>query len=305
VGRAQRLGATLLAVVVAGALFAACGAPIVRAACDGKLVLSVPGTIQSTAIVEPSGLVASRQNAGTLWLLNDSGDTARLHAISESGAARATYTLTGATAVDWEALALSTGPVSGRAYLYAADIGDNQYNRSSIVVYRVAEPVITTTGAQTLTGVDVLTLRFPDGPNDAEAFFVDPRTGEMYIIQKSLSGGPVGVYRAPANLAAGSTTVMTRAGTLSLPTGSLMHAVTSADITQDGDAIAVRTYGAVRLWYRNTDQTVATALTAAPCAGPIPVEGQGETIGFRPDGRAYYTVTEGRGSEIHRFTIAP
>lgn len=300
-GRLRRFGATALAVGAVGLGLAACRTPIAQAACDGKLVTSTPGTLLDPALVEASGLAVSAKNANTLWVHNDSGDTARLFAITAAGATRVVYTLTGASAIDWEDMAIGPGPVAGAPYLYAGDIGDNGQARTDVAVYRVAEPTVTGSGAQSLGGVDKLTLRYPDGPRDAEAMFVDPRSGELYIIQKSIGGGAVGVYRVPANLTAGSTTVLTRVGTLTLPTG-LANAVTAADITPDGDTIAVRSYGGVRLYSRTT-YPVAEAFALGPCAGPIPAEGQGETVAFQPDGRAYSTVSEGTSAQLHRFSM--
>lgn len=272
-----------------------------QAACDGTLVSSTTGSLTDPALVEASGLGLSSKNPDTLWVHNDSGDSARLFAVSLTGGTRVVYTLAGATANDWEDMAIGPGPVAGTSYLYAGDIGDNPSNRATIAVYRVAEPVVSGAAVQTLTGADKLTLRYPDSPRDAEAMFVDPKSGELYIIQKSAGGGPVGIYRAPANLAAGSTTVMTRVATLQLPTG-LANAVTAADITPDGDTIAVRTYGFVRLYSRMTT-TVPIGVSFPPCSGPIPAENQGEAVAFRPDGKAYMTVSEGGAAALHRFSM--
>jgi hypothetical protein len=302
--RIRRVAVALLTVAATGAVLAACKPPIVKGACDGTLIASTPGTFTDSRLIEVSGIAASARNPGILWAHNDSGDTARLFAVAESGATRVVYTVTGASAQDWEDLALGPGPVSGEPYLYAGDIGDNGRSRGAIVVYRVPEPTVTGTGTQALDGAAALTLRYPDGPRDAEAMFVDPRTGELYLIEKSGSGGPVGIYRAPANLAPGSTTVLTRVGTLNLPSG-LANAVTAAAISLDGKAIAVRSYGSVRLWSRSDDQDVATALGAAECRGPVPVEAQGEAVTFRPDGLAYYTVSEGGRADLHRFEAPP
>jgi hypothetical protein len=302
--RARRLGAALLTVAAVGAGAAACRPAVVQSACDGTLISSSPGSLSDSRLVEVSGIGASAKNPGTLWAHNDSGDSARLFAITEGGATRVVYTVTGAGAVDWEDLGIGPGPVAGESYLYAGDIGDNGRSRASVTVYRVVEPTVTGSGTQALAGVAALTLRYPDGPRDAEALFVDPTTGELYIISKSGSGGATGIYRAPANLAAGTTTTLTRVGTLNLPSGS-SNAVTAADIANDGKSIAVRTYGAVRLWSRDDGQTVAAALTAAECRGPVPAESQGETVTFRPDNRAYYTVSEGGRAALHRFEAPP
>lgn len=295
----SKFGATALAMITVGVVLASCKSPIVQAACDGKIISVVPGALRDPALREVSGLADSALNPGTLWANNDSGDSARLFAITEAGATRAIYNVTGASASDWEDLALGVGPVPGQSYLYAADIGDNSGNRSSVSIYRMVEPVVSGSGTQTLNGAERLNLRYPDGSKDSEAFFVDPLTGELYLVQKA-GGGPVGVYRAPANLAANSTTTLTRVGTLNLPGGN-SNSVTAADISRDGKSIAIRSYGQVRLWSRDADQSVMAALGTAECRGPIPSENQGESVGFRADGRAYYTVSEGTGSAIRRF----
>ena len=57
-------------------------------------------------------------------------------------AARAIYALDGATAIDWEDIAIGPGPQAETPYLYVGDIGDNAERRPNIVVYRVAEPKV-------------------------------------------------------------------------------------------------------------------------------------------------------------------
>jgi len=83
--------------------------PIVQSACDNQLLSSNAGTLQDPALVEVSGIAASTRYPSTLWAHNDSGDTARLFAITDAGADRVTFTLSGATANDWEDIALGPG----------------------------------------------------------------------------------------------------------------------------------------------------------------------------------------------------
>lgn len=271
------------------------------AGCAGKTVASSVGPIANPEITEASGLASSVRDPGVLWVHNDSGDSARVFALGTDGATRATYSLAGATAIDWEDMAVGPGPVVDTSYLYLGDIGDNAVARSEIVVYRVAEPeVIGDPGAASLGSVATLHLKYPDGAHDSEALFVDPVNGEMYLIQKLLTGGPVGIYRAPANLADGSVTTLTKVSTLSLPAG-FPNAVTAADFSADGQAIAVRTYGSVLLWFRSPGKTPAETLVAVPCRGPVPQEVQGEAIAFDTDGRRYVTVSEGATPTLHRY----
>jgi len=281
--------------------------PVVQAACRHRLDSSTSGTLQSAQLDESSGIAVSAKNPGTLWINNDSGDTARLFAVAPDGALQGIYPFEGANAIDWEDVALGPGPVPKAPYLYAADIGDNGATRPNIVVYRAREPkVVADGGTHPITGVDALTLSYPDGAHDAEALMVDPRSGEIYIVVKHLAtGGPAGVYRAPAGLAAGGTTVLTKVGDVRLPFGPVAFAVTAGDISRDGKAIGLRTYGSVRLWHLGPEQSVMAALDAKPCRGPVPIEPQGEALGFQPDDRGYFTVSEGVHVPLHHFTAPP
>jgi hypothetical protein len=279
--------------------------PLVHAACTKRLDSATSGTLQSPEIAEASGLAVSAENPGTLWINNDSGDSPRLFAVAPDGKLQGIYPVDGAAAIDWEDLALGPGPEAKTSYLYAADIGDNAGARPSVVVYRVPEPKVAGDGGtHPLTGADTLTLTYPDGAHDAEALMVDPRSGEIYVVIKNLArGGPAGIYRAPADLAAGSTTALTRVGEVALPRLPFLGAATAADIAADRRAIGIRTYGGVFLWPLGPKQTVVAALAGKPCRGPVPFEGQGEALGIQPDDRGYFTVAEGPGAALHHDVV--
>ena len=268
-------------------------------ACEGTLVASTPGKIANDEITELSGIVSSHRTNGVWWVNNDSGDSARLFAVGNDGRSLGEFHLVGSTATDWEDIGIGPGPKAGVAYLYAADIGDNAKARPSVQLYRVPEPAVdpakSASATKTLDGVDTLTLTYPDGPHDAEAFFVDPKTGQLYIVSKEF--GAAKVYRAPAALVAGSTTKLQRVGTVGV--GPL---VTAADITGLGDAIALRTYTSVRVFARTGNTKVEAALAGKPCKGKTAIEQQGEAIGFTRDGRGYVTASEGTHPRLHRFT---
>ncbi|WP_273590654.1 PE family protein [Mycobacterium marinum] len=280
------------------------GQNAVDAAAGRDLVASNAGPITNASLDEISGIESGVANPNIYWVHNDSGDTARVFAIdAKSGATLGTYTLSGAKASDWEDIAIGPGPVPGQSYLYLGDIGDNGLSRSAIAVYRVPEPIVTGTAANpvttTLTGVDTLNLKYPDGPHNAEALMVDPRTGRMLIIDKTSSGNPA-IYSAPTGLASGSTTTLQDVGTLALPSGS-GYLVTGADVSPDGTQLAVRTYGHVYLWNRDPSQDIWMALAQPAVAGPTPDESQGEAIAFHPDGNGYVTVSEGTNQNLHNF----
>lgn len=289
-----------VAVVAVAVVPVAC-APIYTAACQNKLVTSTAGPITDPALTEISGIHVGVRNPGIWWVHNDSGDTARVFALDGAGAVRGTYSLTGASAVDWEDIAVVAGTTPGSGTIYAADIGDNPLTRTELQLYRVAEPAVPATGpaaTEALGGVEILHLTYPDGPHDAETLMVDPITGDVVVVTKLLFGGTVGVYRAAGPLAAGSTTQLTKVDDLTYPSG-LANSVTGGDVSADGKAVVIRTYGAVRVYNRVPANALWTAFRSAPCNAPLPSEGQGEAVSFNPGASALVTVSEGTGQTLH------
>ena len=79
--------------------------------------------------------------------------------------------------------------------------------------------------------------------------------------------------------------------------------MTAADVTRDGTAVAVRTHGKVMVFNRNTTRKLWTAFAGTPCNAPLPAEVQGEAVGFRDDGKALATASEGAGQTLHLSTV--
>ncbi len=307
---AQLRFVALAAAFVVGA--AACTPPppppgpdLYAATCARTLKLASAGPITDPAMTELSGLVASRTQPNVWYTHNDSGDTNRFFAIDSTGATLATFTVTGATAIDWEDIAIGPGPTPGLQYLYLADIGDNTSVRSEVQVYRIAEPAIpATNGSYPVAGAATLHLQYVGGPRDAESLLVDPRNGQLTIIEKRLSGGTVGVYRAPANMADGSVTIMSKVSTVQLPS-SLLGSATGIDMSSDASVIALRTYGGVRVYKlaNSASTTVESALKSTPCVTVVAGELQGEAVGIRANGSGFATVAEGVGPTLHFFDV--
>jgi hypothetical protein len=280
-------------------------AAVVTAACDGSLVAHDAGQITADNMVELSSLVASRSQPGILWTANDSGDSARVFAVSTTGEVLGSFVIGGVTATDWEDLAIGPGPERGTDYLYIGDIGNNVGNgtstRTSVNIFRIAEPKIDRSRLHTnvpLTGAEKFPLVYPDRPRDAETLLVDPRTGEVLIVHKSWSGtGEAFVFRA-ALAHPGERVTLQEAGKLSLPPG---EQVTSGDVAPAGDAVALRTYTQVLLFPRAPGTPLEAALAAPPCARPGPDEPRGESVTFAPTATSLYTVSEGAKPMLHRL----
>ncbi|HLT39854.1 MAG TPA: hypothetical protein VK034_26420, partial [Enhygromyxa sp.] len=223
------------------------------------------GTVSSPEIDETSGMVRSRTQE-LLWVHNDSGDSARLFAISLDGSALAELELAGAGALDWEDLALGPGPAAGD-WLYVGDIGDNAEARPGITVYRFPEPAeVAQIGADPLVIGDwqALELSYPDAPHNAETLLVDPVGGDLFIVSK---GAQTLLFRRPAPLSSGELE--------QLPEPNFPSSVaTAGDISPLGDFVIVRGYFDAFAWLRAPGQTIGEAMLGEPCPIPLAVETQ-------------------------------
>lgn len=252
----------------------------------------VAGKVTHPAILEASGLTASVRTPGVLFTHNDSGDSARVFALHADATLAAEIEVSGASAVDWEAIA--AGPLDGAPALYIGDIGDNDKVRANVTIYVVPEPSLTPAPAS-VSVAKQLDLRYEDGPHDAEALLVDPDDGTIVIATKSLDGKS-GIYVADA-----ARSVLTRAATLEgLPW------VNDGSASKDGRFVALRTYGTAFVWQRAPGGSIVDALTSGErCPLDLEAEPQGEAIAFALDGSSYFTLSEKKDQPLWSFTLTP
>lgn len=252
--------------------------------CPELGVAVVSGALEPIALDEASGLVASGALDDVVWTHND-GDEAALYALDLTGRLLNLVVLADADAFDIEDIARA--PSQTRAVLWLADIGDNVAMRSYVQLLGVPEPQQSDGSIEVSARVRVT---YPDGPVDAEAFFIDPRTRDGYIISKATDGTAATIYRIPGPLAAGEV-VAEEVGAL-----DAIGPITAADMRDD--AIIARSEGRAVWWFVHEDQSVADALAETPCNVPLGSEEQGEAIAFVAEG--YLTTSEGRGAPLHR-----
>jgi hypothetical protein len=266
-------------------------------------------TFQDPRITESSGL-ASSSEPGIVFTHNDSGDAARFFAVGEDGRTRTVYALPDVQARDWEDMA--RGPdEQGRSSLWLGDIGDNNARRDrGLLVHRVAEPEPTDREQVTTEPPTSFRLRYTDGPGDAEALLVHPRTGRLYVVTKPLAG-PAKVYAAPEQLDPDGPNALTLVAEIPFTTtgtpggpgiGSFAQlVVTAGDISPDGSRVALRTYTDLYEWEVVGDD-VAGAFGGTPAVTPLPQTRQGEGLAYSSDGEAVLVSTEGEGTPVHRLT---
>ena len=237
--------------------------------------------LEDPRILESSGLALSRRHPAVLWTHNDSGGGPELYAVGPDGRTLATLTLAGAEARDWEALAPGRDD-RGRPALLVGDIGDNQDLWPEVAVYRVTEPARLRDA--TVPAVRYR-LRYADGPRDAEALLVDPRSNRLYVATKSSDGG--GLYRAPARLRTDQVNVLHRVA-------RVPRVVTDGSFAPDGRSFVLRDYQSAYV-YTTPGHRVGEL--------PLPPQYQGESLTVSPDGHSLRVGSEGPASEVWRVPL--
>ena len=179
-------------------------------------------------------MARGRRDESVMWVHEDSGAKADVHALSLTGQKRQTFRLTGVTAKDWEDMDVGRGPQAGVNYLYLGDIGGK--SRTTITINRVPEPAVTGAAASpTWAGRSRSRPATPTASRNAESMAVGA-DGTIYIITKEAS---TRVYAIPFPQSTSSVITMKRidAGWLASRTD-----MSGADIRPDGRALIVRGY---------------------------------------------------------------
>jgi hypothetical protein len=264
--------------------------------CDLYESTDTTGTVESTDLIEASGMASSRTSPGVLWSHNDSRGTATLYAFTDTGADLGAYDVPGAFALDWEDMSGGPGPDRTGAFLYVGDIGDNFDIRGGLVtVYRVPDVDPSSLDGSFPESVP-LTYRYPEGNHNTEALFVDPVEPAMYLVTKGKE--EAFVFKGSIEPSAGPID-------LALVTTLFLGAeVSAADMSADGSTLVVRGYQTVWMWYRDSGTSILDMLAAQPCTAPSPDERQGEAIALDAE-LSYWTVSEGQKPPIHVVSRVP
>ncbi|WP_075006262.1 hypothetical protein [Stigmatella aurantiaca] len=264
----------------------------------GCLLYGVP---ERTGAVPPelpelSGLAASTRHPGAFWAHNDSDNGFHLYAIDETGKRLATLTLTGATPRDIEDVAV--GPCEPRpgaaSCIYLADIGDNLLSREEVRLLRLPEPEQL---ADATLAVEPLAFVYPDGHHNAEALIMNPSTGQLAVITKTLES--LGHLYLLEGLAPGQTGRATRLGTFQAPS-EMDRMTTGASLHPSGERLLLRTY--TRVWEVRMPQAqgLGDFLEGQVVEVPGASQAQAEAIAFLADGNGYLLGSEFTGQPLYR-----
>lgn len=268
------------------------------------------GLITDGDLDEVSGIAASRVHDDVLWAIEDSGNPARLSAISRRGKVLARYRVVGAKNIDWEDIA--SFDLDGRHYLLVADTGDNGGLRRDFLLHVFVEPGTLANG--TLRPAWSIRARWADGPRDCEAVAVDASAGKVLLVSKKRK--PPELFALPLADPQGEWREARRIGRLAhVPEADkelqrsdprlakLSPQVTATDLSPDGRTLAVLTYGSVLFYRRQPGEDWGEAVSRPPEAHDVPLIPQAEALAWSRRGAGLYASGEFRPAPI--FYLSP
>ena len=212
--------------------------------------------LSSQTLSEPSGLAACSHHADIFWTHDDSGGNPEIFAVNRDGKVRGVFKVNGAEANDWEAIATDR-----KGKLYIGDFGNNRNTRRDLIIYQVREPSFEP-GAKPILGTTKVerTVRFfypeqkkfPDKKEknfDAEALFWD--SGSLYLLTKHRSDMSTTLYTVPIQESAQPLPAQ-KLGVFDVSgdPDNFGGRVTGADLSADGQYLAVLTYHAIFIFER-------------------------------------------------------
>lgn len=260
-----------------------------------ELMMNLPPELH-----ESSGVAASRQNAGLLWTHNDSGNRPVVYGVQLGGPKErivAWINLDGASAVDWEDIALGPCPWSGSSScLYVADIGDNFRRRSSVAVIVFEEPVLNPAdGKAPQVEWSEAELRYPDGAANAEGLAVTDAGDLLIVTIDPRSRGRVFKLSRDEVVEAlqGKPAVLRPAGSMRTRWSGVTAAAWS------GTELVVRSHTEVFRWRQEGD---TWRLAGRPCFVGHAGRG-GEGLDVAAPG-VFYLTREDRGEDSARLNLA-
>ena len=261
------------------------------------------GQIADSDINESSGIAASKCQPNVFWTHNDSGDDAFIFAMDKGGARLGTWKVPNAANVDWEDIALHKDS-TGKCFIYIGEIGDNQSKRDDHTIYRVPEPKASAANAastrqQPLTTepADALKFVYPDSRHNAETLLVHPKTADIYIVTKRVSG-PAGVYRLKSDFGKDGAVKAEKVADLSvpaIPNGFL----TGGDISPNGKHVVICDYSAAyEFTLPENAKNFEDIWSQTPESIDVGKRKTGEAITYSPDGNSIILSSEGKNTAI-------
>lgn len=254
-------------------------------------LLNPDGRIDQSLVTECSGLVQSLRYQGIFWALGDSGSGAVIVPVTAKGDLPPGWTgpvrVEGWKNYDWEDLALD-----GRGNLVIADVGNNRGRRKQLMLHFVREPK---PGTSSVRPDRTLRVHYEDqkeaSPDfDCEAVFC--ADDKIFFLTKRHGDGRTVLYRLTGDSQKRSNPLRR------VSSFDIDGLVTAADVSPDGNAVAVLTYTSV--WVFDYDRRKGDIFSGRVRCAPF-FALQAEAVAF--DGNQSLVVANEQG-QLFRLRLA-
>ncbi|MEZ5346408.1 MAG: hypothetical protein R2681_12735 [Pyrinomonadaceae bacterium] len=264
------------------------------------------GKITSNEITESSGITQSRCSKNVFWTHNDSGNAGLIFALNEKGEKLSTWKVSGAKSVDWEDIA-SARDENGNCLLFIGDIGNNARTRGELTIYKIREPKVADSDRSSGESNPKITekaiaisVSYPDFRHNAETLLVHPKTLDLYILTKRISGAS-GVYKLSVNELK-EKNVMQKIADFSvpaLPNGLL----TGGEISSDGRRVILCDYyNGYEIELPKNALNFDDIWKAEPSIIELGKREQGEAICYSLDMNSVFATSEKKNSPFIKVT---
>jgi hypothetical protein len=253
--------------------------------------LKPDGQISPSLVTECSGMVQSLRYSGIFWALGDGGSGAAIVPVTADGKLAPGWTgpvaVTGCKNFDWEDLALD-----GRGNLVIADVGNNRGRRKQLMLHFVREPK---PGTSSVRPDRTLRVHYEDqkeaSPDfDCEAVFC--ADDKIFFLTKRHGDGRTVLYRLTGDSQKRSNPLRR------VSSFDIDGLVTAADVSPDGNAVAVLTYTSV--WVFDYDRRKGDIFSGRVRCAPF-FALQAEAVAF--DGNQSLVVANEQG-QLFRLRLA-
>lgn len=254
---------------------------------------------------ELSGLARSNTHDGVYWAINDGDNPSELIAIDSQAQTKTILELESIRNIDWEDI--TSFKLNNENYIAIADTGDNGGIRSELYIHFIKEPTQLLATSKTTVN-KTIQFKWPDGPRDSEALVADVKRNQFLLISKKRV--PAELFALPFDAKNGDSPILlsTLEG-ISQPDEKTMNnkndygryraQITGADISPDGNWLAVLNYQQINFFYLpngTIPKQLSPKLTIT-----LPWLPQAEGIAFSQDGNSIFIGSEQSPTPLIRF----
>ncbi len=243
----------------------------------------------SANLSEVSGIVKSKQH-NIFWVHNDSGGETAIFGIDTIGNILCKITIPYANR-DWEDI--TYGQVNGKYYIFLGEIGDNDLQFATKIIYMFEEPTLLKNSISlSVSQVDKIEFMF-EHASDCETLFFNPINQNLYLITKGQVQEQI--YEITYPYETKKVLQLQSIGKLTIKNDdkNMLNRIVGGDISNDGKYLTIKDY--TTIFYYEINGNVKYITTHSPFTLPLYKqmnEPQGEAVCWGSTNYDIYTLGE-------------